>query len=225
MNGVKVTKTVVRAIHVGQNPRYVCLTAGCVWQHVSVQAQQCSSSAADKGWRFVPDAILPGHRRAPQWVPTRTPTAHCGLNSRKAVGGPFGCKHWAVRLLSCTYEPLTQGNGVNPNHNGSITERDVPKQSSHVREKCALNVACCESNFYQWSVCCPHTSCPSIPAKHGRRRSERARCSQRERYVQGWFLLVTMHFALLVTTVVCARLVFAGDDALGAVVPSRSRCG
>ena len=57
---------------------------------MSVQAQQRSSSAADKGWRFVPDAILPGHWRAPQWVPARTPTVHWGLNSRKAVGGPFG---------------------------------------------------------------------------------------------------------------------------------------
>ena len=60
---------------------------------MSVQAQQRSSSAAgaaDKGWRFVLHAILPGHRRAPQWVPARTPTVHWGLNSRKAVGGPFG---------------------------------------------------------------------------------------------------------------------------------------
>ena len=45
-----------------------------VWWHASAQAQQCSSSAADVGWRFVPDAILPGHRRAPQWVLARTPT-------------------------------------------------------------------------------------------------------------------------------------------------------
>ena len=48
------------------------------------------NSAAEKGWRFVPDAILLGHRRAPQWVPARTPTVHWGLNSRKAEGGPFG---------------------------------------------------------------------------------------------------------------------------------------
>ena len=51
----------------------------------SAVQQQCSS-AADEGWRFVPDAILPGHRRAPQWVPERTPTVHWGLNS----SGPFG---------------------------------------------------------------------------------------------------------------------------------------
>ena len=69
-----------------------------VWWHVSIQAQQCSSSAAvqqcssaaDKGWRFVPDALLPGHRKAPQWVPARTPTFYFCLNCRKAVGGPFG---------------------------------------------------------------------------------------------------------------------------------------
>ena len=93
MNGVKVTKTVVGAIQVGQNPRHVCLAEGvCLVARVntgSAVQQQCSS-AADKGWRFVPDAILPGHRRAPQWVPARTPTEHWGLDSRKAVGGPFG---------------------------------------------------------------------------------------------------------------------------------------
>ena len=53
----------------------------------SALQQQCSS-AADKGWRFVPDAILPGHPRAPQWVPARTHTVHWGPDSGKAVGGP-----------------------------------------------------------------------------------------------------------------------------------------
>ena len=38
-----------------------------------------------------------------------------------------------IRLLSCKYAPLTQGNDLNPNHDGSSSERDVPKQSSHVR--------------------------------------------------------------------------------------------
>ena len=98
---MKVTKTVVGAIQVGQNPRHVCLTEGvCLVARVSTGSavqQQCSSSAAavrssaaEMGWRFVPDAFPPGHRRAPQWVPARTPTVHWGLNSRKAVGGPSG---------------------------------------------------------------------------------------------------------------------------------------
>ena len=75
MNGVKVTKTVVGAIQVGHNPRHegVCLVARV--NSGSAVQQQCSS-AADKVWHFVPDAILPGHRRAPQWVPARTPTVH-----------------------------------------------------------------------------------------------------------------------------------------------------
>ena len=93
MNGVTVTKTVVGAIQVGQSTRHVCLTEGvCLVAGVSTGSavQQHCSSAADKGWRFVPDAILPGHRRVPQWVPARTLTVHWGLNSRKAVGGPFG---------------------------------------------------------------------------------------------------------------------------------------
>ena len=81
---MKVTKTVVGAIQVGLNPRHVCLIEG-----VCLVARDRLSSAAEKGWRFVPDAILPGHRRAPQCAPARTPTVHWGLNSRKAVGGPF----------------------------------------------------------------------------------------------------------------------------------------
>ena len=91
MNGVKVTETVVGAIHVGQKPRHVCLTKGvCLAARVntgSAVQQQCSS-AADKGWCFVPDTILLVHRRAPQWVPARTPTVHWGPDSGKAVGGP-----------------------------------------------------------------------------------------------------------------------------------------
>ena len=36
MNGVKVTKTIVGAIQVGQNPRHVCLTEGeCLVARVS----------------------------------------------------------------------------------------------------------------------------------------------------------------------------------------------
>ena len=90
MNGVKVTKTVVGAIQVGQNPRHLWLTEGvCLVARVNTGSavQQQSSSAADEGWRFVPDAILPGHRSAPQWVPARTPTVHWGADSGKAVGG------------------------------------------------------------------------------------------------------------------------------------------
>ena len=41
--------------------------------------------------------------------------------------------HYTFRLLSCKHEPLTRGNRLNPNHNGSSTERDVPKQRSHVK--------------------------------------------------------------------------------------------
>ena len=63
MNGVKVQKTVIGAIQVGQNPRHVCLAEGvCLVACVNIcsAAQQQCNNAADKGWRFVPDAILPG---------------------------------------------------------------------------------------------------------------------------------------------------------------------
>ena len=55
----------------------------------SLSSVQCSSSsAAKKGWRSAPDAILPGHRRARQWVPARTPMVHWGADSGETVGGP-----------------------------------------------------------------------------------------------------------------------------------------
>ena len=98
----------------------VCLVAP-VSTGSAVQ-QQCNR-AANKGWRFVPVAILSGHRKAPQWVPARTPTAHWGLNSRKAVGGPFGRAEWLGSTCSrhdeetddeCVGLPLKQG--VFPKH-------------------------------------------------------------------------------------------------------------
>ena len=46
-----------------------------------------TSTSAAQNWRFVPDAILPGHRRAHWWVPARTPTVHQCPHSGKAVGG------------------------------------------------------------------------------------------------------------------------------------------
>ena len=76
MNRVKVTETVVGAIQVGQKPRHVCLTEG-----VFLVARV--SAAVQQKRVFVPDVILPGHRRAPQWVLARTPTAHWGLDSRR----------------------------------------------------------------------------------------------------------------------------------------------
>ena len=47
-----------------------------------------TTSTTTAGWRSAPDAILPGHRRAPQWVPARTPTVHLGPDNGEAVGGP-----------------------------------------------------------------------------------------------------------------------------------------
>ena len=112
MKSVKVTKTVVGAIQVGQNPQHVCFTEGvCLVAHVSTGSavqQQCSSSAADKGWRFVPDAIMSGHRRAPQWVPTRTPTVHWGLNRRRALDGPFGSDSRNTANTQAKRKPLTE---------------------------------------------------------------------------------------------------------------------
>ena len=45
-----------------------------------------------EGWRFVPNAILPGHRRALQWVLARTPTVHWGVVVLEVPGRPRGGK-------------------------------------------------------------------------------------------------------------------------------------
>ena len=91
MNGVKVTKTVVGAIQVGQNPRHVCLTEGvCLVARVSTGSavqQQCSS-AADKGWRFVPDAILPRASEGTPVGPGKDTHGTLGPGQREGRGWP-----------------------------------------------------------------------------------------------------------------------------------------
>ena len=90
---------------------------------------------------------------------------------------------YTILLLSCNYESLTQGNHLNPNHDGSSAERDVPNDFC-MRNK-SLSRGRKQPTFFLSVNSCKHDR---------RRRSDRARCSQGERYVQGWFLLVTMHF-------------------------------
>ena len=46
-----------------------------------------------KGWRFVPDAILPGHRRAHSWVLARTPTVHQCLCGGRPQVAPLAYDH------------------------------------------------------------------------------------------------------------------------------------
>ena len=73
------------------------------------------------------------------------------------------------------YEPLTQGNGLNPNHDGSSTERDVPKQSSHVKHATTDTTTTTTNNHHkrthttptnhsQGSANGPHSFCLFIPA-------------------------------------------------------------
>ena len=84
-------------------------------------------------------------------------------------------KRYTIPLLSCKYESLTQGNRLNPNHDGSSTERDVPNEFCVLRNRSLSRVRKQPTFFLSVYSC-----------KHGRRRrSDRARCSQRERYVQG----------------------------------------
>ena len=63
-------------------PVSVNQTSACDTQHYAQAHQHARTS-----WRFAPDAILPGHRRAHWWVPARTPTEHQCPHSGKTVGG------------------------------------------------------------------------------------------------------------------------------------------
>ena len=105
MNGVKVTKTVLGAIQVGQDPRHVCLTEGvCLVARVntgSAVQQQCSS-AADEGWRFVPHAILLGHWRAPS--PAKDTHGTLGPGQREG-------RRWPVKIRRQTHGKHGSGAG------------------------------------------------------------------------------------------------------------------
>ena len=47
------------------------------------------NTSTAQSWRFVPDAVLPGHRRAHWWVPTWTPTVdQCPYNKKPWVARP-----------------------------------------------------------------------------------------------------------------------------------------
>ena len=47
-------------------------------------------STTTKGWRSAPDIILPGHRRAPQWVPGKDTNGTLGPEQRGSRGWPKG---------------------------------------------------------------------------------------------------------------------------------------
>ena len=64
-----------------------------------------------KGWRSAPDAILPRHWRAPQWVPARTPTVHWGPNNGEAVGGP----HQPPERAKCRTHQTVQNTSLQTN--------------------------------------------------------------------------------------------------------------
>ena len=69
-----------------------------------------------QSWRFVPDAILPGHRRAHWWVPAWTPTVHQCPHSGKAVGGSTA--------HTSTWHRSTQQTRMNPKQIHEVTNTD-----------------------------------------------------------------------------------------------------
>ena len=88
MNGVKVTKTVVSGIQVGQNPRHVCLTEGVVGStcHHRLSSAAAVQQCSRQGLALCPRSCLGigGHASGSR---QGDPAVHWGLKSRKAVAG------------------------------------------------------------------------------------------------------------------------------------------
>ena len=88
------------------------------------QLHQSEQLQHPEGWRFVPDTILPGYQRAPQWVPVRTPTVHWGPISGKAVGGPLTFFNTAVQ------SSIQQSHGEHGGGAMSIQGKNVGRKST-----------------------------------------------------------------------------------------------
>ena len=71
--------------------------------------------------------------------------------------------HYTFRLPSCKCEPLTQGNGLNPNDCWSSTERDVPKQSSHVKHATIDTTTTTTNNNHTRTHTTPHQHTQHTP--------------------------------------------------------------
>ena len=74
------------------------------------------NTSTAQSWRFVPDAILPGHRRAHWWVPAWTPTVHQCPHSGKAVCGSTA--------HTSTWHPSTQQTRMSPIPRHEVTNTD-----------------------------------------------------------------------------------------------------
>ena len=113
-----------------------------------------SGGAADKGWRFVLDTVLPGYWRAPQWVPARTPTVHCGPDSGKAVGGPtISAAQHTVQVHRARARALMTS--------AECCEKTIHEDDDQCRNvdycrmhTCELRGTCVHGARYRGRVCC-----------------------------------------------------------------------
>ena len=87
---------------------------------------------------------------------------------------PCSCVHWlvplgstrtALALVLCKSRFAGDLQEWSPQlHTTQHSKKGKLTRFVHVRAWCALNGVRCETNFCQWSVYCPQTLCPSIPA-------------------------------------------------------------
>ena len=129
MNGVKVSKTVVGAVQVGQNPRHVCLAEGvCLAARVNTcpAVQQQSSSAADKGW------LCP--RCHPAWASEGTPVGP-GKDIHRTLGPEQqeGCG-WPVWIRQQVHGKRCSGAGCQEQV-VNVTGRLVAKEWNKVPQE------------------------------------------------------------------------------------------
>ena len=85
------------------------------------RAHMQQQSSSQRGWRFVPDTILPGYQWAPQWVPARTPTVHWA----RSAGRP-----WVARAEFSTADHSVRNTPKHGSGAMSIQGKNVGSKST-----------------------------------------------------------------------------------------------
>ena len=138
MIGVKVTKIVGGVIQVGQNPP--CLDRRGVFGSTCFSAVQCSSSATDEGWQFVPDAILLEHRGGGGHPSGSRKDTHStlGLQKPEGCGGLCGSTQGAAgleRRVCGGGEGGREGGGLGEVSRGFFGEKENSSGTQTQKEK------------------------------------------------------------------------------------------
>ena len=104
---------------------------GCFFINLC-ETQDCSENLLDIWKTKHGNGIYKVFSKEKNWDPFSSPEHVQNLLSSEFLVFRL-CQGAGPLKSSRKHVPLTQGSGLNPNHDGSSTERDVPKQSSHIK--------------------------------------------------------------------------------------------